>query len=101
MPRSEIIDIHSCLRRDRYCEVVLRHASSSELEIVVEAESKLEYLNNQAHNMAVNVQKHARAFLARKHVEKLRAERDDDINNIFGELGMYRAIESLLKRIES
>eukprot|EP00750_Incisomonas_marina_P011907 INCI16432.1.p1 GENE.INCI16432.1~~INCI16432.1.p1 ORF type:complete len:1824 (+),score=455.99 INCI16432.1:51-5522(+) len=85
----------------KYCEVVLRHASSSELEIVVEAESKLEYLNNQAHNMAVNVQKHARAFLARKHVEKLRAERDDDINNIFGELGMYRAIESLLKRIES
>lgn len=55
---------------------------------MVEAEAKLEYLNTHAHNMAVNVQKHARAFLARKRLERLRAERDDDINNIFGELGM-------------
>lgn len=54
---------------------------------VVTAKDLLDTIEKLKYKAAVHIQKHVRKILCMKHAEKLQKERDEEIFNIFGELG--------------
>lgn len=80
-------DVENLQQEVDYCGHVLLAEGPEAQEVVAESKAKVAFLTDCAHSLAISVQRHARAFLARKTLERLKRERDDDINNIFGDLG--------------
>ena len=71
-----------------YSGHVLTLEGHGDAKLVKNAEAKLQQLKDHVYTMAVQIQKHARILLAKMHVKRLKQHRDDDIDDIFGDLGM-------------
>lgn len=100
---STYSDIAVLKKEIEYCSYVLADESPVETAILKSATAKLESITAVAHLNAVKIQAQVRIMHAKRRVQILKEERDNDINDIFGALGeaMSVHVEKGFKHVEN